>query len=294
MQPASSEPSRETGREPAIVALVSAMRHAGIIGPRIAGGAGQAGVDAFARPILQAERACGAGLAVTEALVDASRDIDADDRAWRLAIAYPVAVCLAAAVGVIWLAAGLAPALEAVVREPGGSVGAGSEVAAAIGSPRPGRPFFQSLPTGLGPGILAAVAVPLAAAVGLRAARRARDARKRLRVRAVLGDVLERLLAAGCEEPLRGEILSSVAEAFGDGPAAGGPAAVARFRGSGAFERRLADAGRSRDRRLVPVLASLVAGVAVLAYGLTLVRPVVAMLERVVSVAPAAEWRPPR
>jgi hypothetical protein len=263
-------PTRQPAREQDMVAMLEAMRRAGLAPGMGAGGS--------TRAILLAEQACGAGLGVARVLVEAVRDRAADDRSWRMAVAYPAVVCVGAATGAVALAAAIGPRIEAVALGPGAP---GGHFGAA-GTDEPGRI------------LLAAGAVALTAAtvmaLALWSARRAWGTRRRrLRERTRACGLVEVLDSAGCPERERSEILSAAAAAL-----PGAATFVGEAGRLGAFSRRLADAGRRRDRRVVPVIGSLVAGLAVLAYGFTLVRPVARLLERVASVPPADQWRPPR
>lgn len=278
MQPADGGAPGATSREQAIGGMLVAMRLAGIIdwfGPSERHG--------FAKAVRQAERDAGAGLAVAEILVDATRDMVADERAWRISVVYPVAVSVAAAAGMGYFTVGLAPAVASV-----GSlspVDAGDDLAS-------GRAVGPA--TSLIAAVVAAAAAGLLAGIVLQAVRRVRgDSRRRIRAGIAASGVMESLGAAGCRASAQREILAAVADGFGvpatvdhTFPLEGGRLA--------AFGHRVAEAGRRRDRRLVPVLGSLVAGLAVLAYAVALVRPITMMLERVSHVPPAEHWRSTR
>jgi len=219
------------------------------------------------------------GPALAAVLDDAAATL-ADDR-WRLrlAIAYPLIVAVLALIGVIWITltdGWLIRATEATFHDP---------PSAAPVSPWP--PIGPAEVAIAATGMLAMVA---AVAWLVRLSRRDPDHF----AAAVRCDLLAELSSCDCSTSERHRLANELLAGIGlASPSAARPLAALVEREADAdhrashlwavamFERGLDDRRRRRVRRLVPVIGCLIAGVAVLLYGVSLFRPMVRLFETI-------------
>jgi hypothetical protein len=209
----------------------------------------------------------------------------------RLALAYPTGVCLAAFVGI---------ALVALVNEPSLNALAESTVLPQVPSAPVPHPVWEAVSV---PAATSAVGVLLGVLVWWsRSGIRAKAARQRA---AVACEVEAIFTEVELDHPRRKKILADLAA--GEGSALAGPLqpplalAVAAFplaersaalREVATLYRHTAEADRTARRALLPAGASVVAGLAVLLFGIALFLPLVQFFSRIAAMPAAPPWSP--
>lgn len=211
--------------------------------------------------------------AVSSRAIAAARD---DKLRLRFALGYPLLVCGLAVAGTLWVSLDTDPLIRDVedsFREPP-------------------APAFRPAWSGLGPLEATVLAGGALAAIGLTAwILRLRRGSAGLLTSAARCDVLADLVGSACPADERGRLAGEIVAAVAPTTAATPPlvafaesqpdvdARAELLRATAAFYRGLDVRRRRRLGRIVPVVGSLVAGIAVLAYGLALFRPLAGLLE---------------
>jgi hypothetical protein len=242
----------------------------------------------------------GDGHAALLALQDAAERGAAESWRWWLDVAYPLLVCALAAAGLVVLAGWYGPLIAAVDD--------------TLSSPRAGA-IFDARP------VVEAVRIPvIATLVGLAGAaiawlrltdrRRAAEGDPQSR----LGEAVRAMLAAngvsqaadgvsrGAEEAANGIVEPIVAAISGGSLPAGAlvthaaaiaePMARQAALATVADHERMVAAARCRSQGRVPaMIGSIVAGLAVLLYGVALFKPLVTVMQRVAEQPPVEQWR---
>jgi hypothetical protein len=242
----------------------------------------------------------GDGHAALLALQDAAERGAAESWRWWLDVAYPLLVCALAAAGLVVLAGWYGPLIAAVDD--------------TLSSPRAGA-IFDARP------VVEAVRIPvIATLVGLAGAaiawlrltdrRRAAEGSPQSR----LGEAVRAMLAAngvsqgadgvsrGAEEAANGIVEPIVAAISGGSLPAGAlvthaaaiaePMARQAALATVADHERMVAAARCRSQGRVPaMIGSIVAGLAVLLYGVALFKPLVTVMQRVAEQPPVEQWR---
>ena len=226
---------------------------------------------------IDAAVACGADAAQLRAVVDQATATAHDDRSrFRLAIVYPALVAGLAIVGMLWTIPTnhrLIMGLEDSFLEP----------------PIPPEHVAWSSITSADLGL---AALGLLAGGGLAAWTLRRGCRDdRHAATAARCDLLAELAGCDCPPAARGRIADEILAGLDDAAPSTPPLVflaesqadidqrAALLRTTASFYRSLAERRRRRMQRLVPIVGSLFAGIAVLGYGLALFRPMARLLD---------------
>jgi hypothetical protein len=227
---------------------------------------------------LEEAAACGADGEVLQGLIEEARATSRDDRAhFRLALLYPAFVCGLALLGILWTTLTNDRLMQRVDDS----------------FLEPPIPVPRSLPFGLGPldVCLAAAALIAAAGLTLWIVRLGRQSGRNAATAAQC-DVLAELTSCDCPPATSDRLARGIVADLDPTLASSTPALVsfaqspgdidertALLRATAGFYRSLDDRHRRSVRRLVPVVGSLIAGIAVLCYGLALFRPLTSLFE---------------
>ena len=227
---------------------------------------------------LEDAAACGADGEVLQGVIAEARATARDDRAhFRMALLYPAFVCGLALLGILWTTLTndrLMQGVEDSFLEPP-------------------IPTSQTLPFGLGPLDVALATAALLAAGGLALwiVRLGRQSGRNAAAAAQC-DVAAELTTCDCTPAASDRLSRGIVADINPTLASSTPALVsvaqspgdideraALLRATAGFYRSLDDRHRRSVRRLVPVVGSLIAGIAVLCYGLALFRPLTSLFE---------------
>lgn len=225
----------------------------------------------------------GSDEALLRAVVDEAAATVRDDRVrFRLALVYPIVIVLLAILGTLWTTT----TNDWLIRNLAGSFQEPPITAAAGEWPRITPDQGMLMAGGIGVAVaLAAWIVGLGRSVGSHAGQAARC------------DVLAELAGKNVVPADRDRLASELMQGI-DPPlhTAGGPLVAlvesepdidrrtATLRATAAFYRGLDDRQRRRARRLVPIVGCLIAGLAVLLYGVALFRPMTRLFESLAEV----------
>ena len=222
--------------------------------------------------------ACGADGEVLQGVIEEARAASRDDRAhFRLALLYPASVCGLALLGILWTTLVNDRLMQGVED---------SFLAPPIPAP-------HLLPFGLGPlDVAFAVAALLAAAALTLWILRLGRQSGRNAAAAAQCDVLAELTSCACPLATSDRLSRGIVADLDPTLASATPPLVsfaqspadideraALLRATAGFYRSLDDRHRRSVRRLVPIVGSLIAGIAVLCYGLALFRPLTSLFE---------------
>jgi len=222
--------------------------------------------------------ACGADGAAIEGLIEEARAASRDDRAhFRLSLLYPAFVCGLALLGILWTTLvndRLMQGVDDSFLEP----------------PIP-VPHFLPFGLSLLDVALAAAALLAAAGLALWMSRLGRQSGRNAAAAAQC-DVLAELTSCACPPATSDRLSREIVADLDPTLAAATPALVsfaqapadideraALLRATAGFYRSLDTRHRRSVRRLVPIVGSLIAGIAVLCYGLALFRPLTSLFE---------------
>ena len=235
--------------------------------------------SAARRAIAEAAALGADGHALAAVLDDAATTL-ADDR-WRLrlAIAYPLVVAVLALIGLAWITltdGRLIRSLEATFPDPPNAA--------------PVSPWPTIGPVEVAIAVAGMLAIAALVAWLVRLCRRDPDHA----AAAVRCDLLAELTSCDCSEAERHRLASALLAGVGlTSPSAARPLAALAEREADVdarashlwavamFERGLDDRRRRRVRAFVPVIGCLVAGVAVLLYGVALFRPMARLFDTI-------------
>jgi hypothetical protein len=207
-----------------------------------------------------------------------------------LAACYPIGVCLSAAAGIVVLAVVQDPLINSLA-EP-------IQVATPASEPAP-TPVWDAVavPAGIAVALLSAVAVIWAS----QRQRRIEASRRRASVACEIESICDGI---GLKGSRRDEILDDLKGVTGGlsapafpplatvvkkHPTPGRGAALASVAG---FYRDTSDALLERRIKMLPVVGSIVAGVAVLLYGIALFTPLARLFDTIASMPVAPPWSP--